>query len=65
MSWIRHNGTYPTGSGEKDRKVADALFNAPTKQAAEQATREIEGHSYTAEESIAWLASRSDPPWVG
>lgn len=64
MSWIKHDGGYPRGYGEKDGRLADAVFNAPDRKAADKAAR-ADGHKDT-EGAAAWLASRSgDGQWVG
>lgn len=64
MSWIFHNGNYPTGSGDADGELADRIFNAPTRGAAVEAAREDGAASV--EDAVDWLVSRSDGgTWVG
>lgn len=61
MSWIRHDGNYPTGFEDED--IADAVFNAPTKREADAAARKF--GLKDAEDAIKWCVERSPEGWVG
>lgn len=63
MSWIKHGGNYPTGYGDADKKLADRVFNAPTRREADAAAK-ADGLK-NAEDAAAWLAERSESGWVG
>jgi hypothetical protein len=78
MGWIRHNGDYPKGAGDMDADLADKIFNAPTRRAAEAAVSKTNGgdvpHTDAAgrkigltgvEDAIDWLVSRSPGKWAG
>jgi hypothetical protein len=58
MPWIDHDGNYPTGYGEADKSLADRVFNAPTKDAAD--AEAAKDGLQNAEDAVGWLASRSE-----
>lgn len=63
MSWLRHDGNYPTGAGDLDRNLADRLFNASSKRAAD--SEAVKDGLKDAEDAVDWLVSRSEHGWVG
>lgn len=75
--WIRHDGNYPKGYGDADGKLADKIFNVPTRAEAEKAVaagNPVPPHTDDAgrrigltgvEDAVDWLVGRSDGDWVG
>lgn len=63
MSWVSHDGNYPTGYGEEDKDLADRVFNAPSRREADEVARQ--DGLRDAEDAARWLVMRSEGGWVG